>query len=398
MTKSFITIAELNKLIKTTIDSSYFLKNIVVRGELQSFKKHMATGHYFFKLVEKDTSISCMIYSYSDYIGYDKKFRDGDLVEVTGSVNYFNKRGEVNFTISSMKLCGDGEKLLKKKELLEKLYNLGYFDENKKKPIPKFPKTIGVITSPTGAAIEDIRKNIFERTKTVEVLLFPCIVQGADAKNSLLNAIEKTKQYDLDVIIIGRGGGSKDDLAAFDDEEVALAIYNLGVPVIAAVGHEIDKSAVDYIADKTVSTPTAAAVAAVPNDQELIEFITQKEKEIILYFKNKITFLRKEVDKNASFSFFKDYHSYFKNLKTHIETSELLLNNYLKTTKNLLIREINEKEALLNNLNPKNLLNKGYAIVYDKNEKIINSIKELKKQNSIYIQLKDGKTEFGGGN
>ena len=278
MTKSFITIAELNKLIKTTIDSSYFLKNIVVRGELQSFKKHMATGHYFFKLVEKDTSISCMIYSYSDYIGYDKKFRDGDLVEVTGSVNYFNKRGEVNFTISSMKLCGDGEKLLKKKELLEKLYNLGYFDENKKKPIPKFPKTIGVITSPTGAAIEDIRKNIFERTKTVEVLLFPCIVQGADAKNSLLNAIEKTKQYDLDVIIIGRGGGSKDDLAAFDDEEVALAIYNLGVPVIAAVGHEIDKSVVDYIADKTVSTPTAAAVAAVPNDQELIEFITQKEK------------------------------------------------------------------------------------------------------------------------
>ena len=398
MTKSFITIAELNKLIKTTIDSSYFLKNIVVRGELQSFKKHMATGHYFFKLVEKDTSISCMIYSYSDYIGYDKKFRDGDLVEVTGSVNYFNKRGEVNFTISSMKLCGDGEKLLKKKELLEKLYNLGYFDENKKKPIPKFPKAIGVITSPTGAAIEDIRKNIFERTKTVEVLLFPCIVQGADAKNSLLNAIEKTKQYDLDVIIIGRGGGSKDDLAAFDDEEVALAIYNLGVPVIAAVGHEIDKSVVDYIADKTVSTPTAAAVTAVPNDQELIEFITQKEKEIILYFKNKITFLRKEVDKNASFSFFKDYHSYFKNLKTHIETSELLLNNYLKTTKNLLIREINEKEALLNNLNPKNLLNKGYAIVYDKNEKIINSIKELKKQNSIYIQLKDGKTEFGGGN
>lgn len=398
MTKSFITIAELNKLIKTTIDSSYFLKNIVVRGELQSFKKHMATGHYFFKLVEKDTSISCMIYSYSDYIGYDKKFRDGDLVEVTGSVNYFNKRGEVNFTISSMKLCGDGEKLLKKKELLEKLYNLGYFDENKKKPIPKFPKTIGVITSPTGAAIEDIRKNIFERTKTVEVLLFPCIVQGADAKNSLLNAIEKTKQYDLDVIIIGRGGGSKDDLAAFDDEEVALAIYNLGVPEIAAVGHEIDKSVVDYIADKTVSTPTAAAVAAVPNDQELIEFITQKEKEIILYFKNKITFLRKEVDKNASFSFFKDYHSYFKNLKTHIETSELLLNNYLKTTKNLLIREINEKEALLSNLNPKNLLNKGYAIVYDKNEKIINSIKELKKQNSIYIQLKDGKTEFGGGN
>ena len=398
MTKSFITIAELNKLIKTTIDSSYFLKNIVVRGELQSFKKHMATGHYFFKLVEKDTSISCMIYSYSDYIGYDKKFRDGDLVEVTGSVNYFNKRGEVNFTISSMKLCGDGEKLLKKKELLEKLYYLGYFDENKKKPIPKFPKTIGVITSPTGAAIEDIRKNIFERTKTVEVLLFPCIVQGADAKNSLLNAIEKTKQYDLDVIIVGRGGGSKDDLAAFDDEEVALAIYNLGVPVIAAVGHEIDKSVVDYIADKTVSTPTAAAVAAVPNDQELIEFITQKEKEIILYFKNKITFLRKEVEKNASFSFFKDYHSYFKNLKTHIETSELLLNNYLKTTKNLLIREINEKEALLNNLNPKNLLNKGYAIVYDKNEKIINSIKELKKQNSIYIQLKDGKTEFGGGN
>lgn len=396
MTKSYITISELNKIIKNTLDECFFLKNIVVRGELQSFKKHAATGHYFFKLIDKDSSISCMIYSYSDYVGYDRKFKDGDLVEVTGSINYFNKRGDINFTISSMKLCGDGEKLLKKKELIEKLYKLGYFDEDKKKLIPKFPKKVGVITSSTGAAIADISKNIFERTNLVEVLLFPCIVQGAEAKSSILKAIEKTKEYHLDVIIIGRGGGSKDDLAAFDDEDVAMAVYNLKTPVISAVGHEIDKSVVDYIADRTVSTPTAAAILAVPNDQDLNDFIDQCNDSLNFYMNNKITNLKKEVAKYENFSFFKDYTSYFISLKNKIENNELLLNNYYKSTRNLLVSEIEQKEVLLANLNPRNLLEKGYAIIFDENNKIIDSVEVLNKQKFIYVQLKDGKTKFEG--
>ena len=296
MKNSFITIAELNSIIKSAIDSCGFLKNIVVRGELQSFKKHAATGHYFFKLTEEKTSISCMIYSFHDYVGYDKKFKDGDLVEATGSINYFNKQGTVNFTISNMKLCGDGDKLLKKKELIEKLYNLGYLDEEKKKPLPKFPKNIGVITSSTGAAIADITKNIYERTKLVDIYLFPCIVQGQEAKQSILKAIEKTKDYNLDVLIIGRGGGSKDDLAAFDDEDIAMAVYNLKTPVISAVGHEIDKSVVDYIADKSASTPTGAAVMAVPKDEDLLSYIEQREDDLNFLFNNKITNLRKNIE------------------------------------------------------------------------------------------------------
>lgn len=397
MTKSYITISELNKIIKATVDECYFLKNIVVQGELQSFKKHLASGHYFFKLVDKESSISCMIYSYSDYIGYDKKFKDGDLVEVTGSINYFNKRGEVNFTISSMKLCGDGEKLLKKKELLEKLLHLGCLDESKKKPIPKFPQKVGVITSPTGAAIEDIKKNIFERTKMVELLLFPAIVQGADAKQSILKAIEKTKLYDLDVLIIGRGGGSKDDLAAFDDEEVALAVYNLDIPVVSAVGHEIDKSVVDYISDKSVSTPTAAAVAVVQKDEDLLEFIDQKGTELKLFYTTKLTNLKKTIDKYSDFAFFKDYTSYFETLRNKIKNNEILLNNYYLSTRKLLVEKIEQKKLLLDNLNPKNLLEKGYAIIYDENNKIIDSVEVLNKQKTITIQLKDGKTKFEGG-
>lgn len=397
MTKSYITISELNKIIKATVDECYFLKNIVVQGELQSFKKHLASGHYFFKLVDKESSISCMIYSYSDYVGYDKKFKDGDLVEVTGSINYFNKRGEVNFTISSMKLCGDGEKLLKKKELLEKLLHLGYLDESKKKSIPKFPQKVGVITSPTGAAIEDIKKNIFERTKMVELLLFPAIVQGADAKQSILKAIEKTKSYDLDVLIIGRGGGSKDDLAVFDDEEVALAVYNLDIPVVSAVGHEIDKSVVDYISDKSVSTPTAAAVAVVQKDEDLLEFIDQKGTELKLFYTTKLANLKKTIDKFSDFAFFKDYTSYFETLRNKIKNNEILLNNYYLSTRKLLVEKIEQKKLLLDNLNPKNLLEKGYAIIYDENNKIIDSVEVLNKQKTITIQLKDGKTKFEGG-
>lgn len=397
MKENFLTISELNRQIKTIVDSSTILQNIVVRGELQSFKKHVATGSYFFKLVENKTSISCMIPSFIDN-NYDKQFKDGDLVEVVGSVTYFNNRGEINFKIYSIKLVGDGEKLLRKMQLIEKLYKNGYIDKQKKRPIVKFPNRIGVITSSTGAAIADIRKNIFERTKRVELYVFPCIVQGSEAKNSILKAIEKAKSYNLDTLIIGRGGGSKDDLAAFDEEEVAMAVVNFPCPVISAVGHEIDKSVADYVSDLCVSTPTAAAVAAVPNDEEILDYLNQREIELTTIYKNKVSYLKEKIKYYDSLSYFRDLKNYFKSINEKIENTEKLLENYWKTTRNLLIEKINRKNELLDSLNPMNILDKGYSIIYDENNHVIDSVERLKNQNAIIVQMKDGKVVYKGGN
>lgn len=394
--ENYITVSDLNKLIKSCIDQTPILKNIVVRGELQGFKKH-SSGHYFFKLIDESAQISSTIFSFSDYSNYSKSFKDGDLVEVTGTITFYNKRGDINFTISRMKLCGDGDKLLKKKELIQKLYNLGYLDESKKKPIPKFPKNVGIITSKTGAAIVDITKNIDDRTKRVQMYLFPCIVQGDLAKNSILEAIEKTKEYDLDVIIIGRGGGSKEDLSAFDEESVALAIYDLDVPVIAAVGHEIDKSVVDLVADLSVSTPTAAAVAAVPNDKDILDYVETQETTLQVFMKQKLGNLALKISNYENYSFFKDYGNYFKNLKLKIENSSLSLENYYKTTIKLLNEKLQRKTDYLESINPLNILEKGYSVIYDSENHIIDSVEVLKDTEEFVVQTKDGKIVVKGG-
>ena len=395
MIKEFKTISDLNNYLKSYVEMNEELRNVTVQGELQGFKKHIS-GHYFFKLSDPKAQISCMIYSFNDYYNYSKHFKDGDLVEVRGVVNFFNKAGTINLVINSMKLCGDGEKLLKKQELLRKLQENGMIDETKRRNIPKFPKKVGVITSPSGAAIEDIRKNIFNNTKRIELLLFPCIVQGQEAKNSILNAIERSKNYDIDVLIIGRGGGSKEDLSAFDEEDIAYAVHNYPVPVITAVGHEIDKSVIDYVSDCSVSTPTAAALMVAVNDEDILESIASKKHDLTYYFEKKIHQYKDKIKYYSDFSFFKDYKNYFNDLRNKLDTTKNLLENYWKTTRKLLVDKIDAKNELLDELNPLNILNKGYSIVYDEKHNIIDSVDVLNKTNSIYIRMKDGEVNLKG--
>jgi exodeoxyribonuclease VII large subunit len=286
--------------------------------------------------------------------------------------------------------------LLKKQQLLEKLYKEGLFDASRKRNLPLFPKNIGVITSADGAAIEDIRKNLFNRTKRVELYLFPCVVQGNDAITSIKNAILRSLDYDIDVLIIGRGGGSKEDLSAFDDEHLARLIAEYPKPVISAIGHEIDKSVIDYVSDLSVSTPTAAANKVVFDDSELLESINEFNSNINLYMQSKINEYKTKLNHLSDFSFFKDYSSYFNKLKIDIEKTEKILNNYWIYTKNQLLDKISSKEEILSELNPYNILDKGYSIIYDKNNNVLSKVNDIKNQEELIIRVKDGTVTFGG--
>lgn len=389
--KTALTVEQLNDVIKEVIENEEFLNNITVRGELQGFKKH-STGHYFFKLIDKNAQINAVIYSFKANYMNLSSLKDGDEIEATGSISFYNKRGDISFNISKISLSGEGDKLLQKKLLLEKLQKEGLFDGSHKKPIPSFPKKIGIITSDTGATIEDIKKNIFSRYKLAELYIFPCLVQGDGAKKSIINAIQKTKEYNLDTIIIGRGGGSKEDLSAFDDEEIARAIFDLTTPVISAIGHEIDKSVVDFVADVSVSTPTAAAIECVPLTTDIIQYLDDYSRRLNVFITNLIEKYQTKINSYTKLNIFNNINNVYENIENRLVNYKNILNNYYNTTIYSLTDKIESLKKLLDSINIKTVLSKGYAIITNNNDELLCNKNDIEKNEELKIRVKDGTT------
>ena len=285
--KTIYTVYEINQYLKYVVENDTLLKNVFsVEGELSNFKPS-STGSYFFTLKDRDSKISCAIFSVHILNGIHLK--DGDKVRVSGSISVWDKAGTYNIIVKAISLAGLGELYEKyealKKEFLEK----GYFEDKLKREIPLFPKKIGIVTAKTGAVIHDIETTINNRYRLVEIILFPCTVQGSTAASSIVSAISKAINYDsLDILIIGRGGGSFEDLFPFSEREVVEIIHyimvNTPIVVITAIGHEVDTSISDLVSDKRAATPTAAAMLSVPN-----------MKDIIANTKSKVAHLRTSV-------------------------------------------------------------------------------------------------------
>lgn len=386
------TVSSLNNLLKEVVEGSHIFYNIRLQGELQGYKRHI-TGHYFFTLKDSESSISSVIFSYSFKQEF-ASFKDGDKVEVVGTVNFYNKRGTYSFVVNQMFSLGEGDVLLAKKRLIEKLKNEGLFDLSRKKPIPKFPTSVGIITSKTGAAIADIEHNIYKRTHTCTLYIFPCIVQGKEAPNSIIQAIEESKKFNLDTIIIGRGGGSMDDLSAFDNEQVVRAVHSLKTPVIAAVGHEIDKSIVDYVADLSVSTPTAAAMAAVPDDNEIKQIFENILNNASISINLKLNYYRNKLYEFQNIDF-------YKNKKANLLGIKQQFVGYESKIQSLMDKKINQYKSMLlfykttvENINPDNILSKGYSIIFDKNNNIIKETRKLNQEDTFKIKMADGEIEI----
>lgn len=385
--KIVYSVSQFNNLFKEIIDETKIFKNLNITGELSNFKKHIS-GNYFFNLIDDSSSISCVIYSFLDF-SYDKKFKTGDKVIINGNLTIFNKRGTYNIVVNKMSLVGEGDILLNKKFLIEKLTKEGIISEIKK-DIPKFPNKIAILTGDNSAAYSDLIKNISNRYKNCEILFFPTIVQGKDAVKSIINSLEAAKNYDLDLLILARGGGSSEDLSAFDDENVVRSFAKIKCPKISAIGHEIDVTVCDYVADLRVSTPTAAAIASVPNKDDLLSYLNNKLNEIYVCVNSKILLYEKKLSKIKDINFFKSFNLYLNDLKNKI----LFINEKISNSINLKFNDystrLKELKSKIEILNPENLLSKGYAIIKDNNNRVITSKSEAVNKTYLNIKFIDG--------
>ena len=385
--KIVYSVSQFNNLFKEIIDETKIFKNLNITGELSNFKKHIS-GNYFFNLIDDSSSISCVIYSFLDF-SYDKKFKTGDKVIINGNLTIFNKRGTYNIVVNKMSLVGEGDILLNKKFLIEKLTKEGIISEIKK-DIPKFPNKIAILTGDNSAAYSDLIKNISNRYKNCEILFFPTIVQGKDAVKSIINSLEAAKNYDLDLLILARGGGSSEYLSAFDDENVVRSFAKIKCPKISAIGHEIDVTVCDYVADLRVSTPTAAAIASVPNKDDLLSYLDNKLNEIYVCVNSKILLYEKKLSKIKDINFFKSFNLYLNDLKNKI----LFINEKISNSINLKFNDystrLKELKSKIEILNPENLLSKGYAIIKDDNNRVITSKSEAVNKSYLNIKFIDG--------
>ena len=385
--KIVYSVSQFNNLFKEIIDETKIFKNLNITGELSNFKKHIS-GNYFFNLIDDSSSISCVIYSFLDF-SYDKKFKTGDKVIINGNLTIFNKRGTYNIVVNKMSLVGEGDILLNKKFLIEKLTKEGIISEIKK-DIPKFPNKIAILTGDNSAAYSDLIKNISNRYKNCKILFFPTIVQGKDAVKSIINSLEAAKNYDLDLLILARGGGSSEDLSAFDDENVVRSFAKIKCPKISAIGHEIDVTVCDYVADLRVSTPTAAAIASVPNKDDLLSYLDNKLNEIYVCVNSKILLYEKKLSKIKDINFFKSFNLYLNDLKNKI----LFINEKISNSINLKFNDystrLKELKSKIEILNPENLLSKGYAIIKDNNNRVITSKSEAVNKSYLNIKFIDG--------
>ena len=386
-----VTVTQLNKYLKDRFDEDENLNAILVKGEISNFKNHY-TGHLYFTLKDENSLIKCIMFkSYAERLTFNLK--DGMKVMVFGSVSVFERDGVYQIYVKSAFEDGIGDLHERFEQLKAKLEKEGLFEETHKKKIPLYPRVVGVLTSQTGAVIRDIINVSTRRNPNVYIRLFPVPVQGPGAAEKIAEKIKIMNENKLaDVLIIGRGGGSLEDLWPFNEEIVARAIYNSKIPVISAVGHETDFTIADFVADLRAPTPSAAAELAVPDIFELKEKINNYKQRYRNSLKKKIEIMRLRYEKCMQSRIFKEP-------TRNIKDNYLIIDKYIKVLENKIRIIQKEKQAKyleivtkLDTLSPLKTLTRGYTLV-EKNEKIIKSSKELIKKDKILLKFYDGEKQ-----
>ena len=411
---NYITITEVNKYIKEIINDDLLLKKVYLKGEISNFKAH-SRGHYYFTLKDENSRIAAVMFSFNNknlkFVPYD-----GMKVLVTGKIDVYEASGSYQIYVEDMMPDGIGALYVAFEELKKKLQSEGLFDKDKKKKIRRIPNVVGIVTSPTGAAIKDILTTIKRRYPVCETILFPALVQGEEAAKDIANKIRLANSvkdiYKIDTLIVGRGGGSLEDLWPFNEEIVARAIYESELPVISAVGHEIDITISDYVADLRAPTPTAAGELAVPDINTIITYLDTASSRSYSALNNIININYKRLDNVKNSYILKKPMSMYeikeqkldilmdnldKAITKIVDNNNVRLftcsNSYILNNPNMLYKYSEQKLShiisKLEVLNPLNTLNRGYAVI-KKEDKVISSIKNTKEEDIITITLKDG--------
>lgn len=385
-----LTVTQLNKYVKSLIDADINLNLVFLSGEISNFTNHYRTGHMYFTLKDENCSLKAVMFK-----GNASKLRflpqDGMKVIVRGRVSVFEAGGQYQMYVDDMQPDGVGALNLAYEQLKEKLADEGLFDVSHKKPIPKYPERVGVITSPTGAAVQDILNVLKRRFKSAEVVFIPAQVQGDEAVKQLISAVNTmNNQNCADVIIIGRGGGSIEDLWAFNSESLARTIYNSKIPIISAVGHETDYTICDFVSDLRAPTPSAAAELAVPDSGEQKLYINALVNEMYAGVFSLINNQRESINSLMSSKCFSNPVETLEIKRMMLDKSEHDLFSVEKNRIDKLKLEFSAVLSKLNAMNPINILERGYSAVY-KNDNVVNSVKELDVGDKLLIRLTDGK-------
>ena len=349
-----ITVTQLNDYIARVFDSDTLLMNVAVTGEISNLKYH-SSGHVYFSLNDENSKVNCFLpSSYVRNLSYE--LGDGLEITASGKVNVYRRGGYYSLFVRSIQVAGEGNLSMAFQLMKEKLEKEGLFDPAHKRPIPAFPHKIGILTSSTGAAVKDIVKIIRSKNELVDILIFPVQVQGEGAALNIAETLKFVNDNydDIDTLIVGRGGGSQEDLWAFNEEVLARAIYGSRIPVISAVGHEIDFSISDFVADLRAETPTAAADIAVPDIGELVERLNKFSDEMLIHLKNKLSLGELRTEKALN------------QLKSDLEMLLLSRSN-----------EIEKLKLILEQNDPHRIMERGYTVI-ESEGRVIRTPEELK--------------------
>ncbi len=349
-----ITVTQLNDYIARVFDSDTLLMNVAVTGEISNLKYH-SSGHVYFSLNDENSKVNCFLpSSYVKNLSYE--LGDGLEITASGKVNVYRRGGYYSLFVRSIQVAGEGNLSMAFQLMKEKLEKEGLFDPAHKRPIPAFPHKIGILTSSTGAAVKDIVKIIRSKNELVDILIFPVQVQGEGAAQNIAETLKFVNDSydDIDTLIVGRGGGSQEDLWAFNEEVLARAIYDSRIPVISAVGHEIDFSISDFVADLRAETPTAAADIAVPDIGELVEKLNKFSDEMLIHLKNKLSLGELRTEKALN------------KLKSDLDMLLLSRSN-----------EIEKLKLILEQNDPHRIMERGYTVI-ESEGRVIRTPEELK--------------------
>lgn len=387
MNDKYLTVTAVTKYIKYKIDTDDNLKCIFIKGEISNCKYH-STGHIYFSIKDENSILNAIMFSTNA-----KKLtftpNDGMKVLITGRISVYEAAGRYQIYVEEMIEDGVGNLYAEFEKLKKKLETKGLFDSNHKKDIPKIPSKVGVITASTGAAIRDIVSTIKRRFPICEIYLFPSLVQGENASKDLVNKLLQADNYGVDVIIIGRGGGSIEDLWAFNDEELANTIYNAKTPIISAVGHEVDFTICDFVSDLRAPTPTGAAELAVPNMSDIMINLEHLKIRLNESLNKKIDYNKLLLNNLKNSFVLKNpmllYENKKQNIDLYFEKLNNMMNYRLERTNTKFSNLINKLELL----NPLSVLSKGYSVTY-KDDKVIKDASKLKKNDSVTIRLYNG--------
>lgn len=382
-------VSEVNQYLKRTLSGDPLLSNIAIEGEISNCKYHYS-GHIYFNLKDEKSKLKCIMFK-NDSQNLSINLRDGMKIVAMGYISIFERDGVYQLYVKNIKEKGIGELYIEFEKLKSKLEKEGLFDEKNKKSLPFLPKKIGIVTSSTGAAIRDIITVTKRRFPIVDIFIYPVLVQGENAPPEIISGINYfNRRDDIDIIIVGRGGGSLEELFAFNDEGVARAIYDSKIPIISAIGHETDFTIADFVSDLRAPTPSAAAELAVPELLKLEEKLLQNKQRFfngfLKNYKSKVNELESKVQQlnyNIPTNITNEYKQL---LDTMVKELMIYMGNVLKNKKNIIDNLVDK----INSLNPLSILELGYSAIINKDGKIIKSVNNLKVGENVKIIIRDG--------